>query len=586
MRRKNRKQRRFNGKGSIMQRTTSTRRAAMLGVAAAATAGAANAQSLSDILSGLTNNPNAQTQNQNGDKPADPQAAAAAAPAPVHPGRQELTPLGYALGFTPIRAMLASGDYNGAINAYRNGAPAAAVQQTVAPVAAEPGAAPGAPNEANAAPRALFSTSDVFLCNCELGLMNFDNTTFPTSTEHLTMAHDAVTTDQERQSGTRLQRLGRFANRVLRRGAAFVSGRDEIAIYQQRDYERVLQLNYLALSYLAAGDRRAYNVNRLAIEEQDLARRNFEEEIGRAQERLTTARNDSTNGSKAANVTDTFAAEFTEYERVSGRVPSAYVNPMGFYLSGAIQEITSVERPALRGNARASYQAALELAGTSPQLTSAIQDMQAPPVPGERILHVIIGEGFAPARQALLYGVQLDQQVVPVRIPIFTPTASSISRIQLSTPRGQPVARLDPVGDVEAMVMRSQQDRMPQMLLGVIASAWRASAEQRFAADMGGFASAVMQFKQNFDSPDMRSWSTLPSKFHIARVRLPPNQTQFRLDSIAGTRVLHQRPITVPADLQQCVAYGRVLDGVLTVEQPRRLWIDGGIPEEEGAATP
>lgn len=563
-----------------MQRTT--RRAAMLGVAAAATAGTANAQSLSDILSGLTNQQNQQNQNQNGDKPADP-AATGAAQTPARPGRQELAPLGYALGFAPIRAMLSTGDYSNAINAYRNGPPAAAIQQTAAPVAE---GAPGAPTEANAAPRALFSTSDVFLCNCELGLMNFDNTTFPTSTEHLTAAHDAVTTDQERQSGTRLQRLGRFVNRIARRGAAFVSGRDEIAIYTQRDYERVLQLNYLALSYLAAGDRRAYNVNRLAIEEQDLARRSFEEEIGQAQERLTTARNDSTNGSKAANVTDTFQAEFTEYERISGRVPSAYVNPMGFYLSGAIQEITSIERPALRGNARASYQAALDLVGTSPQLTSAIQAMQAPPTPGDRILHIIIGEGFAPSRQALLYGVQLDQQVVPVRIPIFTPNASSITRLQLSSTRGQPIARLDSVGDVEAMVMRSQQDRMPQMLLGVIASAWRASAEQRFAADMGAFASAVMTFKQNFDSPDMRSWSTLPSKFHIARVRLPVGQTQFRLDSVAGTRVIHQRPINVPADLQQCVAYGRVLDGVLTVEQPRRLWIDGGIPEEEGAATP
>ncbi|MBX3430244.1 MAG: hypothetical protein KF779_11755 [Hyphomonadaceae bacterium] len=558
-----------------MQRTT--RRAAMLGAAAAVTSGAANAQSLSDIFTGLTNQQSQQNQNQNNP------AASAAAQTPLRPGRQELAPLGYALGFAPIRALLTSGDYTDAIDAYRNGPPAAAIQQTA--VTGSDGG-PDAQSDVNAAPRALFSTSDVFLCNCELGLMNFDNATFPVSTEHFGAAHDAVTTDQERESGTRLQRLRRFANRIARRGAAFVTGRDELAIYTQRDYERVLQLNYLALSYLAAGDRRAYNVNRLAIEEQDLARRTFEEEIGRAQERLTTARNDSTNGSKAASVTDTFRSEFNEYEHVSGRVPSAYVNPMGFYLSGAIQEITSIERPALRGNARASYEAALELVGTSPQLTSAIQAMQAPPQSGERILHIIIGEGFAPSRQALLYGVQLDQQVVPVRIPIFTPNASNVTRLQLSTPRGQPISRLDAVGDVEAMVMRSQQDRMPQMLLGVIASAWRASTEQRFAADMGDFASAAMQFKQNFDSPDMRSWSTLPSKFHIARVRLPPGQTQFRLDSMAGSRVVHQSPINVAADLQQCVAYGRVLDGVLTVEQPRRLWIDGGIPEEEGAPTP
>lgn len=532
-------------------------------------AGAASAQSLQDRI----------LQRLQPTQPAQP--AANATPVqppqqPVRPGRQELTPLGYALEFQPVRTMLSAGDYAGAINVYRNGPPASALTLTAAPAAPAVPGAEGAP----AAPRALFSSSDVFLCNSELGLMSFDATTFTESTTHFAAAHAAVSTDQERESGTRLQRLGRFTNRIMRRGAAFVTGRDEIAVYVQRDYERILQLNYLSLSYLVAGDRRAYNVNRLAIEEQDLARRNFEEDIGRAQERLTQARGDATNGAKASTVSDTFASEFSEFERVSGRVPSAYVNPLGFYLSGAIQEITSVERPALRGNARASYQAALDLAGASPQLSNAIVAMQAPPAPGERILHIIIGEGFAPARQAMLYGVQIDQQVVPVRIPIFTPSASSVTRLQLAPARGAAIARLDPVGDVEAMVMRSQQDRMPQMLLGVIASAWRASTEQRFAADMGQFASAVMQFKQNFDSPDMRSWATLPSKFHIARVRLPAGQTNFRVDSLAGARVLHSRPINIPADLQHCVAYGRVMDGVLSVEQPRRLWIDGGVEEE------
>jgi len=519
-------------------------------------AGGAHAQSLQDrIMQGLQ--PNAA-------RPAQPTIGA---------GRQELTPLGYALGFQPVRTMLSTGDYAGAINAYRNGAPASALPQQAA-------APEGEENENNRAPRVLFTSSDVFLCNSELGLMSFDFTGFAESTAHFTAAHEAVSSDQEAESGSTFRRIRRFTTRIIRRSAAFVTGRDELAVYVQRDYERILQLNYLALSYLVAGDRRAYNVNRLAIEEQDLARRNFEEDIGRAQERLTRARGDATNGQKAATVGDAFASEFTAYERVSGRVPSAYVNPLGFYLSGAIQEITSVERPALRGNARASYQAALELAGTSPQLTSAITAMQAPPAPGERILHIIIGEGFAPSRQAMLYGVQLDQQIVPVRIPIFTPTSSPVTRVQFAPARGAPIARLDPIGDVEAMVMRSQQDRMPQMLLGVIASAWRASTEQRFAADMGEFASAVMQFKQNFDSPDMRSWATLPAKFHVARVRLPAGQTNFRVDSLAGARVLHSRQISIPPDLQHCVAYGRVMDGVLTVEQPRRLWIDGGIEEE------
>lgn len=543
-----------------MDRMASTRRAALLGAAASMVSGAASAQTFARQREQPRQPANA--------NPAPAQQQQQQAPA-IGAGRQELAPLGYALGFLPVRARLASGDYAGAMELYRNGPPAGAL-------AGES----GAPAEANAAPRALFSSSDVFLSNSELGLMSFDAVSFTDATTHFAAAHDAVSSDQERQSGNRLQRLGRFANRMLRRGAAFVTGRDELAVYTQRDYERILQLNYLALSYLVAGDRRAYNVNRLAVEEQDLARRNFEDEIGRAQERLNQARADSANGAKAASVSDRFAAEFEDYARVSGRVPSAYVNPLGFYLSGAIQEITSVERPALRGNARASYQAALELAGSSPQLSASIQAMQAPPQPGERILHIIVGEGFAPSRQAMLYGVAIDQQIVPVRIPIFTPTPSSITRLALASARGQPITRLDPVGDVEAMVMRSQQDRMPQMLLGVIASAWRSSAEQRFAADMGEFASAVMQFKQNFDSPDMRSWASLPAKFHIARVRLPAGQTRLRLDALQGSRVLHSRPIEVAPGLQHCVAYGRVMDGVLSVEQPRRLWIDGALPEE------
>lgn len=549
-----------------MTKASTTRRAALLGGAAAAISTSAAAQTPFGNLINRLNNAGQQQQPQQQQQLTPEQLAAQAAAA--QQGRQSLAPLGYALGFAPVRQLMSMGDFGGAMNVYRNGQP-------VTPVAAQ--AAPGedpAAAQANAAPRILFSTTDVFLSNAELGMMNFDSRNYTDSTTCFAAAHDAVTADQEQESGSTFQRLRRQAGRLMRRGAAFVSGRDEIAVYVQKDYERILQLNYLALSYLVPGDRRAYNVNRLAIEEQDLSRRTFEEELGRAEERLGTARNDATNGSQAASQTDSFQREFEQFDPIANRVTSAYVNPLGYYLSGVIQEISSTERPSLRGNARNSYTAALELARTSPQITAAVQAMQAPPVQGQRILHLVIGEGFAPSRQALQFGINTGQQVVPVRIPIFTPTPSSITRVQLSNARGQPVTRLDAIGDVEALVMRSQRDRMPQMLLGVIASAWRASAEQRFAAGMGGFASAVMQFKQSFDSPDMRSWASLPAKFHVARVVLPPNQTRFRLDSYAGNRVVHTQTIEAPADLEHCVVYGRTADGVLSVEQPRRLWID------------
>ncbi|MBL8546382.1 MAG: hypothetical protein JNL81_07945 [Hyphomonadaceae bacterium] len=532
-----------------------TRRSALLGGAVAAgLATPATAQSLGDILRQSLQAP--QT------TPTQQQQAPPAVPAVT--GRQELAPLGYALQFQGVRSLIDSGNFSGARQLFEAGpAPAATTEAS-------------AGGEQASRPARLFSTSDVFLTNCEMGLMGFDGATFDSATTNFAAAHESVLGDRAQQTGTRWDRLRQTVSRSLRRGAAFVSGRDEIAVYRQRDYERILQLNYLSLSYLVPGDRRAYNVNRLAIEEQDLARREFEEEIAEAQTRLGTARNEGATGAEAARATDAFSQEFEAYSGVAGRVPSAYVNPIGFYISGVTQEITSVERPALRGNARNSYQAALDLIGRSPQLTSAVTAMQAPPVPGQRVVHMIIGEGFAPSRQALLYGVPVAQQVVPVRIPIFVPNNSSINRIDVVNSRNQLIGRLDPMGDIEGMVMRSQQDRMPQILIGVIASAWRSSQEQRFAAGMGEIASRVMQYKQSFDSPDMRSWSSLPARFFVGRIVLPAGAQPIRINAYAGTQLRHSQTITPPGpDLQHSVIYGRTTDSVLSIEQPRRLWIDG-----------
>lgn len=477
---------------------------------------------------------------------------AAAQAAALAANEQTLTLGGYAMSFSAVRDRLASGDYAGAIALFSGEA--------------------GGEGEAL---NAFVSTNDQFLRNAELGVMRFELGETAAAVEHFNLAEAEVNDADaaERRGGMR-GALGRLGQRATRLGAGLV-GREGLAPYQEADFEEILQLNYLTLTYLMEGEYKAFNVTRRAIVAQTIAREVFLEELaaaGKELEDLGTAEPASA-GSIATAQTNFFNV-FSQYDDIAARVPSAYVNPLGYYVNAVVLEIDSIRKPEKRGNARESYRKALELAPGSAVLERALADMQeAPAEDGMTTVHVIMAEGFAPSRQVLGYGLQLNDQVIPIELPVYTPNPSAIAQLTLAADTGQS-GKMEPIADVEAIVMRSQKDRLPIIWAKVALQAVRSSLMQSAAGDsmIGAVAYGVAEGLQ---SPDTRSWSSLPARFHVARLKVPPTATAITVNAFSETgNRLGAQAIPIDTSSSHVVIYGRANDTHMGVRVSDQLWIN------------
>lgn len=512
------------------------------------------------------------------------------------PGRQYLGPAGYSARFKPVRELLSAGEISQAVSTFEAGGLTAtpAAVTTAAPVDPDV-AAEAADNTAAAATpdggaQGLNRKKDTFLRNAELGFMRFELGEYDTSTTHFRDA-EAFMVEKEEKKASR-GAFGKMGAMIKRGGTALVStvsGRGDFGPYRQRDYEEVMQLNYMSLAYLLQGDRRAYNVSRRASERQNFYFEKYRDDIEAAQQKLK----DGNDSQKAGfdSIAKALESEFTGYDRVVQRVPSAYVNPIGPYLTGVIQEIVSYEEPALRDNARISYDRALQLWPQSQQLAAMRNAMGAPATEGDRIVHVLVSEAFSPNRNLLRYGIQDSQgNVTPLRLGIFVPGESPIGAMELqlsdtTRPGRAPKVTsvpLEGLGDFEAIIQRAQDQRKFFTYLDVATAMFRDAYVSQY--------SQVSQqlFGVSLDSvPDLRSWNALPRRVHLARISAPAYAKEATLISRAPNgSVISQTTVPLEADARQSFVYVRAHGKSLRAETAKRLWIDGALVDSDADAPP
>jgi hypothetical protein len=538
---------------------------------AAGVAGHAYGQSLGQLFGQAITGPKPST--------ATPLAAPAPIVATVGAGRQSLVMKGYSEKFQAVRELIGAGRYEEALAYYEIPKPdAGAVGAAPAHAAADKPASPpaGGVQAASAPPHPLIA-DDPFLANVEAGLILFETGLFPESAAHFSDAEQVVAPKAAAQPHGAKKFMKGLAGDAQLLGAKAI-GDEELGPYRCRDHEVVLQLNYLALGYLLRGDHRCYNVARRCIDEQISLKKKFDVAIADYKAKLAEQQAKTANSkSPEAASFNGLSAEFQAYDGIADRVPNAYVNPVGDYLDGLIQEIASKDEPPLRDNSRISYESASALCGGAAVMTAAAAAMRRPRAPdGERIAHVIVGEGFAPERQVMTYGIPVGGKITPLRVPIFTPTASPIGKVEAQTATGLRMASLDVIGDVEAIVLRDQHDRTPETMLGVITAFLASYGEGQLLKSTGLFGQAAMMVRERNASPDTRAWSSLPRRFHVGRVVLPKKVTTFQLATFgtSGGLLSRQRVVVDPLN-SHSVIYARAIDNSIRVISAQRLWIDG-----------
>lgn len=518
--------------------------------------------------------------------------------------------LGYSHQFQALRPLLLEGNFAAAKIAFETGkdsaggaiplppnpviqGPAGQQANMFAALAAQQRAQAGAGAAAPATGvmRPLAQSAAPFITNVEVATLLLDAGDVTSARAAFDTAGQTGATAAQTDRGAGARVGG--AMRMLGRAAASAAGNAEMGAYNAPDYERVLQLNYLALSYLLLGDDKAFNVSqrgaggqRAAFESlndkaaklQDEARAAFEAERAEAQAKLAEAQQNPDEKGGANAVDGQLAAAYaTEDYCTAPNLPSAFVNPLSFYLNGIVYEVSSAQFPEDRDTARISYEKALQLAPDASVLTSAVRDLNSQQVRPGRLTHVIVAEGFAPTRQAIRMQLAYGDVVAPITIPRLTCHPSDIAAIEVRTLDGRTLSRLNVVANIEGMMLQRQKDREGLTAVSVFTNALRGAIENRVAQRAGMIGMLIAQYKQSsFDRPDMRSWSTLPARVHGGRVYVPNDVAEVDIVSLNAQRqVLSSSRAKLDTQSRQNVVYARAVQTRIAVAPAAQLWIRG-----------
>jgi hypothetical protein len=383
---------------------------------------------------------------------------------------------------------------------------------------------------------------------------------------------------------------------------SFITGKGDLTAYNGEPFERILMLNYKSIAYLLNGERKAYNVTRRAIDWQNIEKKEFEKTIEAAKKEIDKKENeirkkapgvldsaagtaktvaksgavrngvDATNIFNGASLFKIISDQYKSSKKEALSVPSAYVNPFGFYMAGIVQEFDSLEDASLRHNARISYQKALELNPKSKVIKRALRDIKRRPPRNRRLVHVIVADGFVPEKKVLQFAMTMPTGMVPVKLPVYEPVASKVAYIRIKSGK-KTLATLSTVANIEAIVLRHQLDKLPLEHLKVIAAVARSSAENLLWSQMGVFGVIGKSLRESFSAPDTRGWMTLPKQILAARFYTSKYLKTITLVTYDKRwRQLSSKTIELPKKTHSFV-YARTLDNNINAYTNKTLWV-------------
>ncbi len=386
-----------------------------------------------------------------------------------------------------------------------------------------------------------------------------------------------------------------------------LGGAEEYGSYDPTGYEKVLLLNLEAMNFLLKGDDRAYNVARKSTEWQEDEHEKFEQHIEeikkQAKKQTGNANNDESGDVKPDRkqkkiekdrqneVIKRLAKEFKKYDKKALKVPSAFVNPFGDYLAGAVKEFKSVEKGSLSDNARIHYEKALKLNPKSRVLQLAAKDMKKRRS-ATRLIQLVAFDGFAPEKKILSFDIRLKQCKVPIHIevPLYDPVKSRVGKIVVSTTGGKTLATFRPVADIDALALRHQKDMLPAIQALVAVAAVRDAAiaivkesvsetiDRKFGKgddltrSLQKLLGSMMNSVDACLEPDTASWMSLPSKILAARFHPPKHLNKIRITSYnAKGKVLAKQTIKLGEGGRHFI-FVRTLDKKMKVIPGKKIW--------------
>ena len=190
----------------------------------------------------------------------------------------------------------------------------------------------------------------------------------------------------------------------------------------------------------------------------------------------------------------------------------------------------------------------------------------------DRLLHVVVAEGFAPEKKTLVYGLRFGNDMLPVKLPIYEPVPSRVRRIEVRDMTGKTLQVLSPLADIEAIALRHQKDSQPFQNLRVGIAVARSAVEKTLFSQFGQLGQLIGNMRDAMTTPDMRAWMSLPARIQVTRLHLPQKMERIQLVSIGrGGRELARTTVSLGKGQHRFV-YARSLESNTSVPVPSSTW--------------
>ncbi len=412
-----------------------------------------------------------------------------------------------------------------------------------------------------------------FLDSVEAGLIALDSHQLTDSLKYFTEAERYLKFQAEKSILE--EGIASFGSEAF----SVITGAGEVTDYNGEPFERILMLNYKSIAYLLNGERKAYNVTRRAIDWQNIEHKEFEQTVEQARKEIDQKQAEIAEHQKnsqlpdANNIFQVIADQYGSSKKIALSVPSAYVNPFGFYMAGIVQEFDSLDEPALRDNARISYKKALKLNPGSKVIKQAVREVKKRPRRGKRLVQVVVADGFAPEKKMLQFVLPMPGGLVPVKLPIYETVPSMVAHIKIKSGR-RTLATVSPVANIEAIVLRHQLDSLPLQHFKVVTSIARSTAENMLWGQLGVIGQIGKSFRESFANPDLRGWMSLPKQLLAARFYLSKRIKKISIISYDKRwRKLASATIELPKNKHGFV-YARTIDRQIDVNTNKTLWVN------------
>ncbi|MBK1698230.1 hypothetical protein [Rhodovibrio salinarum] len=336
--------------------------------------------------------------------------------------------------------------------------------------------------------------------------------------------------------------------------------------YAATGFETVMAVNYKAITDFLNNDPRVDNNIRLSRAWQARERQHYQDELEAAEQELRSKRTQEGKSAAAySSLHNTFASAFDEAcltcSDIADRVDTPYVNPLADFLSAAWAE-QQAERARLSNDslsftnahskALVAYKNAEALRGDNTTVADAVEELSredrqlsrdgANAVMAKRdgrLVHLVMDVGSAPERRIakLILPTSLTT-FVQLQVPYYQPVPKQVDTVRIETAAGDVVGEVQPLADVEAMLMQTFQDELPLHLGKATVSAIATYLIQLQANEAAGggilgtlAGNLTAIAAAEVTEPGTESWTSLPYAVGVGRLRLPADTHALRLVS-------------------------------------------------------